>query len=247
MIAFVGDSITEHLVAVSDAMENQIDDLPPVASTVRVDRHEKRGWVALLISRITIEYPDREVRFLNAGHGGQTSRLLLQRFQDEVVAHTPNWCLVSAGVVDVRRSFQPERAEEAVPLEEYRSNLRTVTRNLVDAGARVILLEPTPHSRPPTGATRDLEVGKVNETTLSYAAAMAEIAADCGAGFVPLYRPVFELERRLNARSSPATLYADEVHFNAMGDLFYSEAVFSFLKSAWHPISQQALPAIYPS
>lgn len=237
LIAFVGDSVTEHLVAVSDAMETQIDDLPPVGSLVRVDRHEKRGWVALLISRITIEYPDSEVRFLNSGRGGDTSRLLLQRLPNDVLAHGPKWCLLSIGLVDVRRSFQPERAEEAVPLEEYQSNLRSVTRNLVEAGARVILLEPTPHSRPPSGATRDVQLGTVNETTLTYAAAMGEIAGECGAGLVPLFRRMLDLERRLNARTPAATLYSDEVHLNAMGDLIYSQAVFNFLAAAWQSTS----------
>ena len=240
LVVFAGDSLTEHLVAVSEAMETQMADLPEVGSMVRVDRHENRGWVDLLVARITIRQPGNELRFLNAGRGGDTSRLLLERLSNDVLIHRPDWCLISIGLVDVRRSFQPERAAEAVPLEEYRANLRKITRQLQENDVRVLLLEPTPHSRPPTGADKNIELRAVNEATQTYGAAMAEVASECRVGLVRLFEPVARLERRLSAKSSPATLYADEVHLNRIGDFLYSQLVFDWLSNDWSLPTQLA-------
>ena len=44
-ITFLGDSITEHSVAVSDDMEAQSQDLPALGALARVDRHQPRGWM----------------------------------------------------------------------------------------------------------------------------------------------------------------------------------------------------------
>jgi len=233
LIAFVGDSVAEHVVAVSDAMETQIENLPPVGAMVRVDRHETRGWVALAIARITLGYPQLQLRFLNAGRGGDTSRLLRQRLESDVLVHRPQWCLLSTGLVDVRRAFQPERGAEAVNLEEYESNLRDMTRKSIDVGSHIVLLEPTPHSRPPAGASAHAQLSAVNDATLSYVAAMRKIAAECDVGAVRLFQPILEVEQRLNGRTPASTLYADEVHLNLLGDVMYSELVLDFLADAW--------------
>src|SRR5215208_7968568 len=107
LVAFLGDSITQHLVAVSDQMETQTDGLPPVGTSVCVDRHENRGWIPMLASRIHLAYPERRIRYLNAGIGGHSSRQMLAHFDADILAHHPQWLLLSAGVVEVRRVYQP--------------------------------------------------------------------------------------------------------------------------------------------
>jgi hypothetical protein len=114
------------------------------------------------------------------GRGGDTSRLLLDRFPTDVLALKPAWCLLAVGVVDVRRAFQPERAGEAVLLDECRSNLRMMTNELRAAGGQVLLLEPIGHARPPVGAPAGVTVTPVNSLTATYVAAMKQVAKECG-------------------------------------------------------------------
>lgn len=194
LVVFFGDSLTEHPVAVSDAMETQTDDLPPVGAQVRVDRHEQRGWTTLLMALVSVGYPQRAIRYLNAGRGGDTSRHMLARLDTDVLAHHPNWLLLSAGVVDVRRTFQPARASEAVSLDEYAANISTITRRAQTAGARVILLEPTPVFRAPIGAPAETMVEAVNALMWRYGAAMAKAAEENRAGFVPLFETFRRIE-----------------------------------------------------
>ncbi|HEY9528492.1 MAG TPA: hypothetical protein VIR02_15480, partial [Anaerolineales bacterium] len=118
LVAFLGDSITQHLVAVSDWMETQTDGLPPVGTPVCVDRFENRGWSGLLANRIRLAYPERRIHYINAGMGGHSSRQMMARFDADVLAHHPHWLLLSAGVVEVRRIYQLDRASERVPFEE---------------------------------------------------------------------------------------------------------------------------------
>ncbi len=227
LVVFLGDSLTEHAVAVSDAMETQTADLPPVGTPVPVDRYEHRGWTALLTALVSLTYPERRIRYLNAGRGGDTSRLLVARLEADALAHHPQWLLLSAGVVDVRRSFQPARASEAVPLDEYTANLATMIRPAQQAGTSVILLEPTPHVRPPTGAPPEVTLQQVNTLTERYAAAMAQVARETGAGFVSLFEQFQLMQAAMIAQGM--SLYADEVHLNLMGDLFYARLVYAHL------------------
>lgn len=228
LVAFLGDSITQHLVAVSDWMETQTDGLPPVGSTVCVDRHEHRGWTAMLANRIHLAYPERRIRYLNAGIGGHSSRQMSSRFDADILAHHPHWLLLSAGVVEVRRNYQPDHASERVPLDEYVSNLTIMITRAVDANMQVILLEPTPHAHPLTDGPHEVTLEDVNNLTRQYASAMRQVAQEMGVGFVPLFDEFLRIEQHLG---NDASLYADEVHLSAPGDLLYSQLVYQYLDS----------------
>ena len=228
LVAFMGDSITEHLMAVSDWMETQTDGLPPVGTQVRVDRHENRGWSVMLANRIHLAYPERRIRYINAGIGGHSSRQILARFDIDIITHNPQWLLLSAGVVEVRRTYQPDRVSERVPLNEYVANLTMTVSKALDMGMRVILLEPTPHTRPVTGSPPEVTLQEVNTLTRQYATAMTQVAHETQVGFVPLFETFLHIEHRL---SGEASLYADEVHLSARGDLLYSQLVYQYLES----------------
>ena len=226
LVAFLGDSITQHLVAVSDWMETQTDGLPPVGTSVIVDRHENRGWTSLLENRIHLSYPERTIRYLNAGIGGHSSRQMLARFDADILAHHPQWLLLSAGVVEVRRTYQPDREQDRVPLDEYIANLTTMITKAQNADIQVILLEPTPHVRPVTDGPPEVTLEEVNTLTQQYAKAMRQVARETGAGFVPLFEMFMDVEHRLKSKAS---LYADEVHLGSKGDLLYSQLVYQYL------------------
>jgi lysophospholipase L1-like esterase len=226
LVAFLGDSITQHLVAVSDWMETQTDGLPPVGASLCVDRHEPRGWTAMLANRIHLAYPARRIRYLNAGIGGHSSRQMLVRFDTDILSHHPQWLLLSAGAVEVRRNYQPDRVQERVSFDEYVENLTTMTTRALKSNIHVILLEPTPHTRPVTDGPPEVTLEEVNSLTRHYAKAMKEVAQDMGVGFVPLFETFLDTEHRL---AGQASLYADEVHLGPVGDMLYSQLVYQYL------------------
>ena len=226
LVAFLGDSITQHLVAVSDSMETQTDGLPPPGSSVRVERHENRGWTAMLANQIHLAYPERRIRYLNAGIGGNSSRQMLARLENDILAHHPDWLLLSAGVVEVRRTYQPGREPDCVPLAEYNANLTSMITRTLNANARVTLLEPTPHRSPVTDGPPAATLEQVNGLTFQYGQAMRQVARKMEVEFVPLFETFLEMEQRL---ANEASLFADEVHLSTLGDLLYSKLVYQYL------------------
>jgi lysophospholipase L1-like esterase len=228
LVAFLGDSITQHLAAVSDGMETQTDGLPPVGTSVAVDRHENRGWTSMLVNRIRLAYPERQIRYLNAGMGGHSSRQMAARFNTDILVHRPQWLLLSAGVVEVRRTYQPDREPDRVPLDEYSTNLLAMTRKALISNIQVILLEPTPHLHPVTDGPPDATLDEVNKLTRQYAITMMEVAHNMGVDIVPLFDMFLDMEQRL---AGEASLYADEVHLGPMGDMLYSQLVYQHLDS----------------
>ena len=222
----MGDSITEHLVAVNDWMETQTDGLPPIGTRLHVDRHEHRGWTSILANRIHLAYPERRIRYVNAGIGGNSSRQMLARFDNDILAYQPQWLLLSAGVVEVRRTYQPDRASDRVSVNEYVANLSTIISKALKECVQVILLEPTPHTRPVTDGPPEVTLQDVNSLTCQYAAAMIQVAHEAQVGFVPLFEKFLEIEDCL---AGTASLYADEVHLNSIGDLLYSQIVYQYL------------------
>lgn len=226
LVAFLGDSITQHPVAVSDWMETQTDGLPPVGTSVVVDRHENRGWAALLAQRVHLAHPERRIRYHNAGIGGHSSRQMLARFDTDVLAYRPDWLLLSAGVVEVRRLYQSDRVSDRVPFDEYVANLTQMVTRARDADIEVILLEPTPHCRAVTDGPPGVTLEEVNDLTHQYAKKMEEVARNMGVGFVPLLKTFLEVQHRLAGKAS---LYADEVHLGPLGDLLYSQLVYQHL------------------
>ena len=228
LVAFMGDSITEHLVAVNDRMETPTDGLPPIGTQVRVDRHENRGWTTILANRIHLAYPERRIQYVNAGIGGNSSRQMLARFDADILAPQPQWLLLSAGVVEVRRTYQADRASERVSLNEYVANLTLMVSKALNISTQVVLLEPTPHACPVTDGPAEVTLQDVNNLTHQYATAMTQVAHETKVGFVPLFDVFLDVEHRLAGKAS---LYADEVHLNAKGDLLYSQLVYQYLDS----------------
>lgn len=226
LVTFLGDSITQHLVAVNDWMETQTDGLPPVGASVCVDRHEHRGWTTILANCIHLAYPERRIRYLNRGIGGHSSRQMLARFDADILAHDPQWLLLSAGVVEVRRVYQPDREQDRVPLDEYVANLMVMTARALDSNIQVVMLEPTPHARPVTDGPCEVTLEEVNALTGEYAMAMRQVSQEMGVGFVSLFETFLDIGHRL---AGEASLYADEVHLSPMGDLLYSQLVYDYL------------------
>lgn len=112
-IAALGDSITQGL-----------------------DVAEPKRWTTLVETGLRGRYPEREVRVINAGVGGNTSREGLARLRNDVLTHKPNVVLVEFGGNDAT----PEQ-DRHVSLEEFHENLHRMSGLIGEAtGARRILL-----------------------------------------------------------------------------------------------------------
>lgn len=96
---------------------------------------ERLRWPSLLEAGLRERFPGRDLRVVNAGVGGNTSREGLVRMDADVVAHAPEIVLVEFGGNDAT-----PQSDRHVPLEEFRANLAAMKGRLDRFGAVMVLM-----------------------------------------------------------------------------------------------------------
>lgn len=79
---------------------------------------------------------------INAGVGGNNSRALLARLDEDVLSHDPSLVIIMVGTNDALNS------EALVPLDEYRENLELLVGRCIASGSRVLLATIIPFHEP---------------------------------------------------------------------------------------------------
>jgi lysophospholipase L1-like esterase len=79
---------------------------------------------------------------INAGVGGNNSRALLARLEEDVLSRDPSLVIVMVGTNDALNS------EALVPLDEYRENLDSLVARCIASGCRVLLATIIPFHEP---------------------------------------------------------------------------------------------------
>ncbi len=178
LVVFVGDELTEMAVA---------------RRTVTL------VYPLLVETFLTARYPELCVRYVNAGWSGDTVTRVALRLDRDVLAHKPTVVVICLGLNDPGYlGFAPDR------LESFKEDLTRLVRRCGEAGARTWLISP-PSVEEEKGrklrvmrdgrpAVADLQAIHYDATLARYAAAVKEVAAATGSGFVDWF------ERSRNAR-----------------------------------------------
>lgn len=98
------------------------------------------GYVRMLDTMLTVDYPELCVRCVNMGVSGNTSRDLLARWDTDVTALKPDRVVLCIGFNDVWRQFDcPAQPDFAVTPDEYRKNLNAMADK---TSAKMIWMTP---------------------------------------------------------------------------------------------------------
>lgn len=156
-VVFIGDSITDC---------GRQGDQAPYGS----------GYVRLAIDLITARYPERQIQYLNRGISGNTVQDLHRRWQQDVIAHRPDWLCVKIGINDLHRTL--DRSPQPVPPELFERLYRECLDSAKsDSSARLVLIDPFYISRETDPATRE---GQVLALLPGYLEAVHRLAAEFG-------------------------------------------------------------------
>jgi lysophospholipase L1-like esterase len=99
------------------------------------------GYVKAAIDLVTARYPERRIRYLNTGISGNTVADLHGRWQEDVIAHRPDWLSVKIGINDLHRTLND--TPQAVPPDRYEQLYREIlTRARASTSARLVLIDP---------------------------------------------------------------------------------------------------------
>lgn len=157
-VLFIGDSITDC---------GRMGDQAPYGS----------GYVRQAIELITARYPERRIEYLNRGISGNTVQDLRGRWQQDVIAHQPDWLCVKIGINDLHRTL--DRTPQSVPPDQferlYRECLEGARR---ESGAQLVLIDPFYISRETDPSSRE---GQVLSLLPDYLEPVHRLATEFGA------------------------------------------------------------------
>lgn len=128
-IVFAGDSVTD-AESTKPVGEGLFDSLG-------------RGYVRVVENMLVACYPELNIRVVNSGVSGDTSRDLLSRYDRDVVDLKPDWVSVCIGINDVWRQFDVPAMKEACVLpDEYEKNVETMILKVKDSVKGIFILSP---------------------------------------------------------------------------------------------------------
>lgn len=185
-----------------------------------------RKWHRYIADYYTTHFPDRSIRYINAGISGDTAPGALKRLDRDVLDYHPTVVVILLGMNDVPgRLYSPEGASSSVleqrkaALEVYKTAMREIVTRIQASGVRrIILVSPTPYDDTAKLSVPD-QTGK-NEGLGQAGELVRELAADTHSDFVDFHGPMTELLREQQAVSPTFSLNpADRVHPGEAGNL----------------------------
>lgn len=164
------------------------------------------GYVHLVACWIQALYPDRQIRFLNAGVSGNTVLDLASRWETDVLGQKPDWISVMIGINDVWRQFDsPGMVQNHVSIGKFGRTYRRILSEIRPEYKGLIIASPffiEPNREDPMREMMD-----------GYGSLAEQIAKEFDAYFINT-QAVFD---DYLSKAHSMTLASDRVHPNLVG------------------------------
>ncbi len=190
-------------------------------------------------------FPERTLRFVNAGRSGDSAGGALGRLQEDVIARKPTSVTIMLGMNDVGRSSyvaQPDagkKKQQEQALNNYKANMaKVVARIRAEAGEpRLLFLTPSPFDQTVVLEKENNQPG-CNEGLGRCADFVRELAAQNNGTVVDFHGPMTALNVEQQKKDPKWTIIGgDRVHPGAPGHLMM----------AWLFLKAQGAPAVVSS
>ena len=168
-------------------------------------------------------YPERHIRFFNAGWSGDRADNGLERLNRDVLPLNPDVVTLCFGMNDGRYS----RLDDAM-LANYRAKMDGIVKALTDREIRVIVFSPPPvdYDRQPGWIAKNQLIDvNYNATLEAFGEADKEIANKYGAIYVDIIRPILNAMAALKAVNPGSSMIPDAVHPDENGGIVMGGAM----------------------
>ncbi|MEE2657139.1 MAG: SGNH/GDSL hydrolase family protein [Candidatus Latescibacterota bacterium] len=176
------------------------------------------GYVRTFTELVTARYPERAIRWINKGIGGNKVTDLQARWRDDVLYHKPDRLTIKIGINDLHSDLRS--APDAVPVERFREGYHEIletTHN--ELGCPVVVLTPFYISTDFTGISFRSQVLELLPRYIDVVVALSE---KYGTDLVHLH-DVFQ--GQLKYRDADA-FCPEPVHPNHTGHTVIAQALF---------------------
>jgi lysophospholipase L1-like esterase len=168
------------------------------------------GYVQRFSELVTFHHPELDIRWLNRGIGGDVIGDLRRRWDEDCVAHRPDWLAVMIGVNDCHGNIEGEVAWAA---GEYEEAFRDLLNRVQPFTPSLVLLDPFYV----TSADGRWPVDDFQRRILHRIAAYQRVVAGLAREFCAVHVRVQDLFNR-QLRHRPPTFFGPEpVHPIALG------------------------------
>ena len=175
------------------------------------------GFMRFAVDLVTARYPQRKIKFVNRGISGDVSVGLRQRWDEDVIAHKPDWVSVMIGINDVHRSFLDYGMMD-VPPELYRTAyLDCLSRTADQTRARLVLMDPF-------YICKDPPAGSVYEEVLRVLPDYIAIVHEMAERFQTLHVPTHDIFQQHLQHRPAETFCPEPVHPNPTGHMVIAHA-----------------------
>jgi lysophospholipase L1-like esterase len=180
------------------------------------------GYVYFIHCLLAAADPSLRLQILNLGVGGNTVRDLAARWENDVLAHKPDWLSVMIGINDVWRYFDPAVPQaDQISVEEYTGMLERLVGGVRPQLRGLVLLSPyyvEPDRTDPMRARMDRFGEEVRRLAGKFQASFVDTQA------------AMDLALR---EFSPTELAADCVHVNDVGHMILARAFLKAVDFSW--------------
>jgi lysophospholipase L1-like esterase len=165
------------------------------------------GYVSLVAQALARTRSDLELRLLNAGREGATSRSALAHVAEDVLAHQPDWVVIGLGLNDLNNVVAGH--PDGVALPEFEDLYTRLVQALRDAGIQLILMT--------TSVLGEDLKSKRNGFLKDYNRFIRELAGREGLRVVDVNRAFQDAYDRAATYKQTISLTTDGVHPNLQG------------------------------
>jgi len=171
------------------------------------------GYVSLVDAHFGAICPERRIRVVNTGIGGNTVRDLKSRWQADVLDRQPDWLSIMIGINDVWRQHDvPLFQETHVLADEYEATLEELITQTKPALKGLVLMTPY-YIEPNRQDKMRVRMDEYGAIIKRLAKRHDAICVDTQAAFDKVLKTTY-----------PATLGWDRVHPSVVGHLIIARA-----------------------
>lgn len=166
-------------------------------------------------------FPERRIRFHNAGVGGARAWDALARVSRDVIGYKPRYVSILLGMND--GSYQPFNQEI---FTTYKNDMTELVAKITAAGATPILMSPTMfdsraarlRENPRRPRTPEM-LAEYNSVLAYYGRWLQDVAVESGASYVDMFSLLNDLTMNSREKDPAFTLIKDAIHPDAPGQV----------------------------
>ena len=101
------------------------------------------SYVARIFVDTWADFPENNIQYMNSAISGNTTKQLLDRFDEDVLAYNPDYVFMMIGVNDVWRHFDGNQLSvELLYPDDTAKNMETMIQKTLATGAKPVILSP---------------------------------------------------------------------------------------------------------